>query len=151
MAPHKVVLFCYNFLMEDYSKYEIKDYEYWTVYVHANQGYLGRCYVWCKREDALDLPDATNEEQQELFIILRGLEQAILNVFKADMLNYAFLGNETHHLHGHVIPRYSNPFDFEGVTFVDNNWGHNYNTDKDFTTSPELLQSVMTKLKENLV
>jgi diadenosine tetraphosphate (Ap4A) HIT family hydrolase len=96
------------------------------------------------------LPDATEEEQKELFVILRELEEAITKAFKPDMLNYAFLGNETHHLHGHVIPRYSKQFEFEGVTFVDKNWGHNYQTDKQFTTSPELLEVVIKKLKDNL-
>jgi diadenosine tetraphosphate (Ap4A) HIT family hydrolase len=137
--------------MEEYSKYLIKDYTYWTVYSHTNQGYLGRCYVWCKREDALDLPDATFEEREELFVILKSLEQVILKVFNPDMLNYAFLGNETHHLHGHIIPRYSKTFKFEGITFTDKNWGHNYKTDKDFVTSTELLNVVMKKLKENLM
>jgi len=35
---------------------------------------LGRCVVWCKREDALDLTDVTPEEQSELFLVLRDLK-----------------------------------------------------------------------------
>jgi diadenosine tetraphosphate (Ap4A) HIT family hydrolase len=136
--------------MEEYVKYLIGDYKYWSVYVHANQGYLGRCYVWCKREDALDLPDANDVEQRELFVILGKLEEVISKEFDADMLNYAFLGNETHHLHGHVIPRYSKPREFEGHVFTDSNWGHNYKTDKEFVTPPEVLESVINKLKKGL-
>ena len=45
------------------------------IYVHENQGYLGRCVVWCKRTDALDLADATPEEQAELFLVLRDLRE----------------------------------------------------------------------------
>lgn len=136
--------------MEDYSRYLVRDYKYWAVYVHKNQSYLGRCYVWCKREDALDLPDATEEEQKELFIILREVERVILKEFQVDMLNFAFLGNETHHLHGHIIPRYSKSVEFEGMIFVDKNWGHNYRTDKDFITPTELLETVIRKLKDGL-
>ena len=51
--------------MEDFSRHKIKDYKYWTVSLHGNQAYLGRCVIWCKREDALDLADATPEEQKE--------------------------------------------------------------------------------------
>jgi hypothetical protein len=47
--------------MDNYAKYKIKDYTYWTVYIHENQSYLGRCYVWCHREDARDLPDANKD------------------------------------------------------------------------------------------
>jgi len=43
--------------MTDYSKFLVKEYTHWLVNVHENQGYLGRCVVWCKREDALDLAD----------------------------------------------------------------------------------------------
>lgn len=136
--------------MEDFSRNLIKDYKYWTVYAHDNQGYLGRCYVWCKREDALDLPDANKEEQAELFLILRELEEALLKIFKPDILNYSFLGNGTHHLHGHVIPRYSKQIEFEGSTFVDKYWGHNYKSDREFVTTPKVLQTVISELKNAL-
>ena len=53
--------------MEHFSKYKIRDYKYWSISLHPNQGYLGRCVIWCKRGDALDLADATQEEQVELF------------------------------------------------------------------------------------
>jgi len=136
--------------MEDYSKDLIKDYKYWGVYIHKNQGILGRVYVWCKREDALDLPDATPEEQKELFEILQEMEKVLTRCFKPDMFNYAFLGNATHHLHGHILPRYAKPVYFNGQTFVDKNWGHNYRTDPSFITSSELLETVKQKMKENL-
>ena len=136
--------------MKDYSKNLIKDYKYWGVYIHENQGALGRVYVWCKRENALDLPDATEEEQKELVIILREVEKVLIKVFKPDMLNYPFLGNITHHLHGHIVPRYAKPVEFNGQIFVDKNWGRNYKTDPDFITHPELLDAVKKKIKENL-
>ena len=136
--------------MKNYSQNLIKDYKYWSWYIHENQGILGRTYIWCKREDALDLPDATEEEQKELFGILREIEQVITKVFKPDMFNYAFLGNATHHLHGHILPRYSKPIEFNDQTFVDKNWGHNYKTDHSFITSTELLEVIKVKIKENL-
>ncbi|MDP2665092.1 MAG: HIT domain-containing protein [bacterium] len=136
--------------MEDYSKYLIKDFAHWSVSVHQNQSYLGRCIVWCKREDALDLADATREEREELFAILGQLREATKRAFQADWFNYAFLGNETRHLHGHFIPRYSSPREFEGVTFTDERWGKNYRTDHNFVTPPAVLEAVKLKLKNEL-
>ncbi len=136
--------------MEDYSKYLIKEYKHWLVQVHTNQSYLGRCIVWCKRENALDLADATLDEQKELFAILEKLRETAKKVFQPDWFNYAFLGNETRHLHGHFIPRYSSPRQFEGTTFVDEQWGHNYKTDKNFVTPPEVLETIKLKLKREL-
>jgi diadenosine tetraphosphate (Ap4A) HIT family hydrolase len=134
----------------DYSKFLVKEYEHWAIYVHQNQGYLGRCIVWCKREDALDLADATEAEQKELITTLHDLREATKKAFQADWFNYAFLGNGTRHLHGHFIPRYASERTFEGVTFTDDRWGHNYKTNHDFITPPEVLETIKLKLKENL-
>lgn len=136
--------------MTDYSKYLIKDYPHWSISVHQNQGYLGRCIVWCKRGDALDLADATEDEQKELISVLGELRKATKRAFQADWFNYAFLGNGTRHLHGHFIPRYSAAREFEGMTFTDERWGHNYRTNHDFVTPPEVLEAVKLKLKQGL-
>ena len=137
-------------LMADYSKFLVKDYTHWLVNIHENQGYLGRCIVWCKRENALDLADATEAEQKEIITVLGELREATKRAFQADWFNYAFLGNGTRHLHGHFVPRYSSPRELEGTTFVDERWGHNYRTDHDFVTPPEVLEAVRVKLKDEL-
>ena len=134
-------------MAEDFLKNLIEEYKYWTVYVHLNQSYLGRCVVWCKRENALDLADATPEEQSELFLILQNLREAVKKVFQPDLFNYSFLGNETRHLHAHFIPRYSKPKTFMSIVFEDKLYGHNYKTDHSFVTSEILLNTVRDKLK----
>lgn len=137
-------------MKKDYSQFLIKEYEHWLVNVHENQGYLGRCVVWCKRQDALDLADATEEEQHELFVILHALRKASKNCFDPDWFNYAFLGNEVRHLHGHFIPRYAKPKEFMGIMFEDKLFGHNYTTDHRFVTPEKLWQEVRSRLKESL-
>ncbi|MDE1970164.1 MAG: HIT family protein [Patescibacteria group bacterium] len=137
-------------MSDNYSKFLIKEYRYWSVYIHENQGYLGRCVVWCKRENALDLTEATQEEQQELFSVLTDLKNAISKVFQPDWFNYAFLGNETRHLHGHFIPRYAKPKEFLNTTFEDKLWGHNYKTDHSFKIPEDVLMEIYKKIKENL-
>jgi diadenosine tetraphosphate (Ap4A) HIT family hydrolase len=134
-------------MTEDFSRNLIKEYKYWNIYIHENQGYLGRCVVWCKREDVLDLGDAKPEEQQELFLLLYELKEASKKVFQPDWFNYAFLGNETRHLHGHFIPRYSGQKKFMNTSFEDKLYGHNYKTDHNFQTPPELLTEIKNKLK----
>jgi len=137
-------------MAEDFSKNLVKGYKHWEIYVHENQGYLGRCVVWCKRDDALDLADATPEEQSELFLVLRDLREATKKVFQPDWFNYSFLGNETRHLHGHFIPRYAKTKTFMDIVFEDKLYGHNYKTDHGFKTSAELLAEVKDKLKSVL-
>lgn len=132
----------------DFSKNLVKEYKHWAIYVHPNQGYLGRCVVWCKREDALDLSDAMPGEQTELFLVLHELKEAARKIFRPDWFNYSFLGNETRHLHGHFIPRYAKPKTFMGVTFEDKLYGHNYKTDHNFVTPEEVLKAVRDKLSD---
>src|SRR3989304_2118837 len=126
----------------DFSKDLVKEYKHWAIYVADNQGYLGRCVVWCKREDALDLTDATPEEQAELFLVLSDLREAARKVFQPDWFNYAFLGNGVRHLHGHFIPRYAKPRTFMGMAFEDKLYGNNYKTDPDFQPPAEVLAEV---------
>ena len=97
---------------QDFSKYVVKEYTYWTVLIKTNQSYLGRCVVWCKRDDALDYTDMSNEEHAELLQILKELRVAAEKCFQANWFNYAFLGNETRHLHCHFVPRYEAPREF---------------------------------------
>jgi len=135
---------------KDYSKFLIKDYTYWLVNIHENQGNLGRCVVWCKRDNALDMTDATIEEQAELFAILKELKKACQDLFQPDWFNYAFLGNETRHLHGHFIPRYAKQKIFMGVTFEDKLYSHNYKTDHSFIIPKPVLLEIQTQLKKVL-
>jgi diadenosine tetraphosphate (Ap4A) HIT family hydrolase len=137
-------------MAEDFLKNLIKEYKHWSIYVHPNQGYLGRCVVWCKREDALDLTDTIPEEQSELFLVLRDLKEATKKVFQPDWFNYSFLGNETRHLHGYFIPRYAKPKIFMNMVFEDKFYGHNYKTDHTFVISESLLNAIRDKLKEAL-
>jgi len=137
-------------MAKDYSQFLIKEYKYWLVNIHENQGYLGRCVVWCKRTDALDLADATKEEQEELLEILKKLRKALRGLFQPNWFNYVFLGNETRHLHGHFIPRYAKPRVLMGISFEDKLYGHNYETDHSFITPEPLLSEIKSLLKKAL-
>lgn len=135
---------------KDFSNNIVKDYVFWTVYIHENQGYLGRCVLWCKRDEALDLCDATKEEVDELMTIIKELKAALTTCFQPDWFNYSFLGNEMRHLHGHLVPRYEQPREHLGTTFEDIHFGHNFRIDHDFMTPTELLQSVKMKIIETV-
>lgn len=137
-------------MIQDFSNYVIKEYRYWTVNIFYNQGYLGRCVVWCKRGDAVELVNVTDGEQKELFIVLRDLRTAVNKLFQPDWFNYAFLGNKTRHLHCHVVPRYATPRVFMGMTFEDKLYGHNFQTDSTFVMAEKILSEIKTQLKNTL-
>lgn len=111
---------------DPYEKFRIADYKHWAIYLHPSQYYLGRVYIWSKREGLVDLMQITAEEMDELFEIGLKLRQVLCALFKPDLFNYAALGNDARQLHLHVIPRYSDQRDFAGVQFIDGRWGQNY-------------------------
>lgn len=137
--------------MADYTTNIIKKYNYWTAFVHPNQGYLGRCLIWCTRENAQDLSEATIEELSELSEIIIELKPAIERSFNADWMNYSFLGNGDRHLHCHMVPRYEKEKVFYGIEFVDTRWGSNWMEDEKFVTSEDLLQSIKVKIISELL
>lgn len=137
-------------MVDDFSKNIIKEYKYWTLYVESHQSYLGQCIVYCKRDEALDLADATMTEQQELFLILQKLREAAKIIFQPDWFNYTFLGNDLHHLHCHFIPRYARSRIFMSQIFEDRLFGHNYKMNRMVVTPPELLAGLRDEYKKAL-
>ena len=137
-------------MSDDFSRYLIKEYAYWKIFLHPNKGYLGRCVLWCTRDDAFEITDATQEEQEELFIILKNLRSALVKSFSPDWFNYSFLGNIDRHLHAHIIPRYEKERTFEKIIFKDELYGKNYSTDIHFTVPDEVIMKILGKIKENL-
>lgn len=137
--------------MEDpFIKERVKRYKYWTVTVAQNQSYLGRCVIWCDREDALDLVDVSKEEMDEFLDIIRDLKIAVEKAFGANWLNYSFLGNGTRHLHCHFVPRYEKDIVFNGKTFTDERWGKNWFTNVDFETTEEDRDAIKKEIQKHL-
>jgi diadenosine tetraphosphate (Ap4A) HIT family hydrolase len=116
----------------------IRDFLYWTIYLHPNQCYLGRCIIALKRQSVTDLLEISSEEREELFNIAKVLRLCLSALFKPDLFNYASLGNVDPALHIHLIPRYKEPRVFDSLNFTDTNWGKNYSPyDKSFVIPQE--------------
>jgi len=111
----------------EYDQLRIKAFEHWTLYLHKSQYFLGRTYAWANREDAGpdDFFHMSKEESAEFIDIGNKVRAALDELWKPDLLNVTFLGNEAPHLHGHLIPRYRNPRQFDGSVFEDKVWGKN--------------------------
>lgn len=129
---------------------KIKDYRYWSLLLHDNQSYLGRCILVLRREPVHFLVDTFPEEHDELFVILGEWQEALTKLWQPDWWNYAQLGNSIPQLHFHLIPRYKEPREFERKKFVDERWGHNYSPTPKAEFRPEILQAVTKAIKDNL-
>lgn len=129
---------------------QLKEYKYWSVRLHGNQGYLGRCLIWCKRVSVEDLSQCTQKEWIELAKIIKELKLAAEKLFQPDRFNYAFLGNIELHLHGHFIPRYKETREYDGLVFQDDRWGQNYQTNADFVIPDDSMLNIIKDYKSAL-
>lgn len=58
-------------MVEDYSKFRIKRYRLWDLFLHVHQTqFMGRAYAWARREDAVRLGNMTRQERDQLDIII---------------------------------------------------------------------------------
>lgn len=136
----------------DYQELIVNKYKYWDLYLHKNQCYIGRCYLWAKREDATDFIETTEEERYEFFFITYNLKKALREAFLPNMFNYASLNNVEKHLHVHVIPRYKIIVPFQGIKFCDERYGKNFAPyNKSFVLQKPVLQAVINKIKSHLL
>lgn len=135
---------------DKFRPFLIKEYQHWRLYLHENQSALGRTYLWAIREDASDLPSATDEELLEFKQAVVEVEEALSKAFQPDRLNFEFLSNEAHHLHGHIIPRYESKRQFGNLEFEDGNYGGRFYPRRDISYPEEFLMSVKAEIQKNL-
>lgn len=135
---------------DPYAPLLVGRFAHWGVYASENQQYLGRCVVWCRRPEALDLTQARAAELLEVREVFEQVAAAARDLFGATWFNYAFLGNETPHLHAHFIPRYARAPVFLGHAFPDEHYGRNYRTDHAFVTPPGVRDAVIAAYRSRL-
>jgi diadenosine tetraphosphate (Ap4A) HIT family hydrolase len=136
---------------ERYIKWEIKKFPLWTVYIHPNQCYLGRCFVVLNRHEE-DFFDITKEEFEEYFIVVKKLRDVTNELFQPDLFNYAVLQNDLNHVHLNFVPRYKESRKVSGFEFIDDRWGHNYSPyNKNYIISDELLVEIRDKIKSKFI
>jgi len=145
----------YRSLDEPYVKWTIKEYKYWTLLLNDDQRYLGRAYVWLVREGGMQrFSEITDEEMNELRIVMREYEAALQELWKPDFMNYAWLANliaeHGGHGHLHLVPRYKESRTFAGVEFIDGRWGKNFSPSEEFKPSEEILIQLRDVLRENV-
>ena len=81
-----------------------------AVYLHEHQRYEGWCVLFLK-DHAEHLADLPLERQSRIFKEVARVANAVRTAMKPRRINYECLGNQLHHVHWHVIPRYAVPID----------------------------------------
>ncbi len=136
----------------DYALLKIKSYQYWDVYLHENQCYLGRTFILLKDDEGIDdFLAIDGQAREEFFLIGQRIKEALQELFQPDKMNYAALSNVSDKIHVHLIPRYKEERTFQEIIFKDLRWGQNYAPyDRSFILKEETLLQIKNALKEKL-
>jgi diadenosine tetraphosphate (Ap4A) HIT family hydrolase len=97
---------------------ELHSSQHWRVLVNHNQNKLGKCLICLERHEE-DICNLSEDEVRDLWEVIRLLKVTLVSCFRPDHFNYAFLMNQDHHVHLHVIPRYYGKRVFAGIEFLD--------------------------------
>lgn len=130
---------------------EIFETKHWKVILADDQTYFGRLVI-VSREPRQSLPDLSQEEQSDFFVLAKQLEDFFKKEFSATMFNYTCLMNhayrdgETPRVHWHFRPRYAQAITVAGSTVTDPNFGSHY-----IPTAFGLKDAVADEAKELLI
>jgi len=82
------------------------------------------CFAVFLRQPKERTSNLSNDEAQDLPVVLRRVETALLSnaFFRPDSFNYLQLGNALHNLHFHRIPRYAQLRVFVGREWIDSSF-----------------------------
>jgi diadenosine tetraphosphate (Ap4A) HIT family hydrolase len=99
----------------------LHEYRSWVVLLRPAQPTLGSLVLACK-EDAISLGSVSGAAYAELSTAIADLERALRQAFDFRKINYLALMMVDPHVHFHVIPRYAEPREFDGVRCEDAAW-----------------------------
>jgi diadenosine tetraphosphate (Ap4A) HIT family hydrolase len=104
-----------------YPESLIAEFDHWAVLVRPAQVTLGSLVLAAKSEVRAfsALPSEAFAEQSQ---VIRTIETALGQFCAYERINYLMLMMVDRQVHFHVIPRYSEPRLWNGISFVDHGW-----------------------------
>lgn len=109
---------------DEWQKLWVAKIDGWTLSVTGDQHVLGSLILFPPKEIEGSMSSMTAHELAQFKQIGKLTEQLLKAAFNPDWFNYSQAGNVVKRLHIHLVPRYSQPKEFERYLFTDEGWGH---------------------------
>lgn len=143
-------------LTEKKKEYLLFTTDFCSAYLADEQDYVGRCVLVLKRHCG-SLSELTDKEWLDLRCVVKCMESCFKSVLGATMCNWSCLMNSFYkespanpHLHLHVRPRFKNPIVINGNQYVDEEFGHHYDRNKNSKITLKDRQTIYEWMKNNL-
>ena len=126
----------------------IREYSRWSVQLRPKQATLGALVAVCK-EPARSFGQLSAEAFAELQQVTVDMEAALGSSFGYAKFNYLMLMMTDPDVHFHVLPRYSEAQEFQGIGFADPGWPGppdiSFHTPTDMATQAALIELLRSK------
>ena len=99
----------------------VRELDHWCVLLRPAQATLGALVLVCK-DDAKAFPDISAAAFAELAAATKQIEDALGAFRPYQRINYLMLMMVDPDVHFHVLPRYAETQEFEGIKFPDAGW-----------------------------
>lgn len=130
--------------------------KFWIVTLSSDQAYLGRSYITLNRHCG-SLSELEEEEWFDFIDLTKKLESTYKKAFDATLFNWSCLMNNAYqeappnpHVHWHFRPRYDHVVNFAEEQFIDSEFGHHYNRDREQRVTPKVREAIIFKIKEHI-
>ena len=126
----------------------VREFQHWVVLLRPSQVTLGSLVLAAKSEATAysALPREAFAEQADAVV---AIEQALAAFTRYERINYLMLMMVDPNVHFHVIPRYSEPRQWQGLDLPDMGWPGPPRLDVAVQLNPEQLQMLATKIATN--
>lgn len=105
----------------NYPDTVIKEYQHWHLMLRLDQATLGSLILLCNQDvDQLHL--ISIDAITEMHAVIGEIEQKLKAAFDYQKINYMILMMVDPAVHFHIIPRYDQDKQFDGVVFTDPGW-----------------------------
>ena len=85
-----------------------------VVVLFKEQSHPGRCIVAFKDHKS-ELTELTDDERNAFFADVSRVAKAIYAIFHPNKINYGAFGDSSGHMHFHLVPKYKDQFEWNGV------------------------------------
>lgn len=131
-----------------YPETLLREFDHWVVLLRPAQVTLGSL-VLAAKSDATAFSDLPAEAFAEMAVVIPVIESALGKFSRYERLNYLMLMMVDPNVHFHVIPRYSEPREWNGIDFPDEGWPGPPQLKLVIELQPNQMKSLLQQLKSH--